>query len=546
MENKSSIESLSVFKINQNVLASTIPFSWAELDCFFRPFAIAFKSFNKDYFDLFLMWVSFIRLYMYKEFSEKYDSDYIQYYNENLSHIFGISITNKEVRTKLHFHYEVSNNIFLGNLVALPSDLYLLPYNPAYKQKHHVHTFLVKGYDLDKELYYIMDNAHLEAGASYDYVDFYITFDDLFNTNKLYGEYFERGNNRICIMEKHSDTEEYFYNSIKKLSELIDNKVSTSSSNYLELSILEEFKRNGQVTDLTQKLEIINLRIVFLKCIINIFKKLNVKEKDICYIKNQGQKIIKQWALIKNQILYSLKTSDFDFDVAEEIKCNIQQDYEWIKKLKSIANNVDFSLFSNKYNKKYVLKNNNDAECIIENNILRIIHKDDVIYDLWTFQDNAFQLLFPVSNMSIKFSVKLYSPSELRNPTHFGIFISLEDQSKILFGNEGNYKISILNTSIPQNPNIYTKDYYSLNESILKIEINNNIGQFYIRDLKTEDWELIFSTEFDCNVNFIGIFSKTWEYTKQISEFSNLNLEINSKIIFQSNDWGSILHEKEL
>lgn len=70
------------FKINADVIPYSVDYSWQELNCFYRPIATAFRTYNKDYFNMFLFWESFIRLYYCDNIMRNVDKIFFDFYEK--------------------------------------------------------------------------------------------------------------------------------------------------------------------------------------------------------------------------------------------------------------------------------------------------------------------------------------------------------------------------------------------------------------------------------------------------------------------------------
>ncbi|QNU66237.1 BtrH N-terminal domain-containing protein [Ruminiclostridium herbifermentans] len=71
----------------------------------------------------------------------------------------------------------INKEIALTHPVIAIIDCYYMPYrNDTYKKKHVLHPFLIKGYDEQEKVYYVIDQINDE---SLTYSDFKISYDDL-------------------------------------------------------------------------------------------------------------------------------------------------------------------------------------------------------------------------------------------------------------------------------------------------------------------------------------------------------------------------------
>lgn len=84
----------------------------------------------------------------------------------------------------------VKHEIDKGRPVLIPVDLNELSYNPMYKKEHRYKYMIIKGYDIERELFYILDNIHIDFGSATILTDFTSRFDEMYSMNHSFYEFF--------------------------------------------------------------------------------------------------------------------------------------------------------------------------------------------------------------------------------------------------------------------------------------------------------------------------------------------------------------------
>lgn len=180
-------------KIISGIVENKDKYPWEQLGCFYRPFAILFESFSMGYFDIFLFYTSYYNSFSADgQFSNIFEEDktckqsFFNFYENVLKDRLGLYINLIEFWTEEEMHLKIREELDSGAPVLVPIDLIELSYNQGYKQESHMHFFIMKGYNNSKEIYYILDNMHLEGGSSTIYKDFTLKYKDLYGMMQAY------------------------------------------------------------------------------------------------------------------------------------------------------------------------------------------------------------------------------------------------------------------------------------------------------------------------------------------------------------------------
>ena len=117
------------------------------------------------------------------------DNTFVDFYTKTLKDIFGVSFKIEYVQPNDDLNEEIMKNIDDKKIVVLPVDLYLLPYAADYKINHQQHYIILKGYDSERDLYYVLDNMQLESGAT-RYENFKMLYSEVDKLNSCYCDHF--------------------------------------------------------------------------------------------------------------------------------------------------------------------------------------------------------------------------------------------------------------------------------------------------------------------------------------------------------------------
>lgn len=522
------------FKVNNNIQSLDISYLWQELNCCSRPVATSFYAYNHDFLDLYLFWESFLHIYYLDFLPENIYNNFVGFYRKNLSEIFGISLQLKyyDLKNKDYFHELLIANIENNNIPIIPIDMYMMPYSPDYKKDHHIHFIIMKGYDLERSVYYVLDNMQLENGST-KYENFKILFDDIYEMYKCFCEYY-LNNNTGCLflLNKFSDSRNYYQKSLEFFQHIVRNTNIVAKCIEMKVcNLLSKLDDNSFYTSIY----LMNMRIVYYNSLIQILKNSNIDINTIKYFEINKQKLLSKWTIAKNKIIYAYEKGDFDLEnIKNYIINNINYEINILTYIfkNMLSENINFD---NYLDYEICMINNNNAEYFTNNNKIAIKHSNKKRYDTWVMQDDAFQLLISLKNeKDFVCSVRANTDSkDLEDPFHFGLIIRYSDNTKLLFGNESNKLISIYhplsedNYDVLMEKHIYPPKY-------IKIEKNNDKLNFFIKEEEYSLWKYIYTYEYPNKITHVGIFSKTDDFINLITNFDNFKLKINNKNISTS------------
>lgn len=519
------------FKINNNIHALNIDYLWEELNCRSRPIATSFYAFNYDFLELILFWESFSNLYLLDFSPSLLDNSFTDFYSNNLSKIFGLDLHLKHTKyiDEDNFHKAITQNIDNNVVVILPVDMYMMPYAPDYIKTHHMHFIVMKGYDLDREIYYVLDNMQLENGAT-RYENFKIRFDDIYKMHKCFFDYFlDEQMGCYFLLQKKYNSKNYFLESLRLLEEKIKSIDWVESS--IEMKICNCL--NKQIDfPLYKAVTLMNMRKVYYGSFKKMLEKINADASIIREYEQKSFDFDSRWKAIKNKVIYEYEKKEKDLEkirklIIESINSEFLYLAELLREIISKTKDENVSCTSN-----IIIINNNSAPFSIGDKRICVTHENTKRYDTWLIQDDAFQILTFVEDekeflCEVKASTKTNS---FESPFNFGLMVRYSDNTKLLFGNETNQSIAIYHPLNEEKYKVAVKKYI-FPPCFLRIIKNDDKLSFYVSKNEGAMWEKIDEYQYDQKITHVGLFSSTDDYIEHNTLFEDFKLISNNEEI---------------
>lgn len=503
-------------------------YTWQELNCLYRPFAIVLKSFDKDYFDIFLMLLSNVHAY-YKDDTYEYapfrlSHPMMDLFRNDYNDVFSVDVEGMFYDSEEDFHTKVKKSLDEDTAIIIPGDVFKLFYHSAYLVKHDTHYYIVKGYDETKGIYYLLDNCQINNGANTQYVDFQVRFDDLYDIIDSFMIEYENGveNKYFWTLSKRKD---FKYDKVKccrVFEKQLRNILEENALNHLtEVVILNDIKNGTFQRDIQEDLTVINFRNVYYDTLPKFLDINNFDKNIVSEIREYTVDLRMKWREIKKKLMYSFFKNKLNDDMIEkEIEALKEKEENLIHHLIQILHNPSCVESSSK---GYFIKNSKNAEWSFTDNTLLVKHSRNVIYDLWVKSDNAFQFLLDCNkNAFQEIETEVICNIDMGLANHSGIEIVCEDNTKFLFGNIRNIQLGLYEiTSDGDSKELYLHQYGVSNGCVLKVE-NKELGLRFLVRLKNEnEWTLVGEKKILSKVVNAGLFAKTWEFVEGKVCFSN-------------------------
>ncbi|MDP4147320.1 MAG: amino acid adenylation domain-containing protein, partial [Bacillota bacterium] len=528
-------------------------YSWEELNCFYRPIAIIFKYFKKEYFDLILFNISFYSSFMADSELDSIqeggvDKTFMRIYENFLHDKFKIKFKKIEYSTPDEMHEKIKESIDNDSPVLVPVDIYGLVYYPMYKKNHQSHYCVIKGYDTQREMYNILDNLHIDNGASTIYKDFSAKFEDVYELNKLYREVFDTKSRKPFFWSISNErvNEEYYdiYQCILEHSNYLKQVNNNPSKiKYLEYEVIDKIQQGNLGESSNEKIRnmitaiipIINCKAVYYDLTFKFLEKLNVSSKVILELKDIQKKLNVNWNNIRLNILDNVVQGNYEFkEIQSLVACNLEEERKYRQKFIEIVAQLEQMSIYNKAekeksnNNEFEEYNNKNAQILVGKKEIKFNLDSDKTYDIWISEDNGPQMLSQVSD-SREFNIegKLNLDFEMEEVFHDGIILKFKKGINILFGIvKEHLQDNKLVIYCPQSNDsyiIFEKLYGKQKQIYLKVIKKDSIYSFYYREGINDEWNNIKSIDTKDHIKNVGFFSKKWQFGKHSASISEIH-----------------------
>lgn len=543
-------------KIISSVSENDDQYSWPQLDCFYKPLAILFKSFKQEYFDLFLFYVSYYTCFLadgyFMEALKNFDMPHIlffDFYNKTLKNKFGLNVNKIPVTTEEELHEKIKNEINNGSPVIVPIDLFSLSYYERYLEKHHRHYLIIKGYSAKKNLYFILDNTHLDGGSSTIYKDFTMKKSDLYEMFRTYYEkislsgqtpyFWSVGRDKNNKKQKITWTDALLdhYDNFKKVN---SNKADIR---YLLCEAIKQIKSNGDAERAQSAVWVNNFKDVYYDLLCKFLLKTNLNEKDISLLKEKINSITQCWKEAELRVMDNVMEGNYDFTSLKPLTDDaIVKEKEFREMVIGLIEKSDIKkrvvkALSTGSLSAFTEKNNLKAEITTEEDKIRMKLSSEVIYDTWLIKDDAPQLLIipnDNNNFSVETRVTIADAIEKKSNSKYfsGLIVKFVNGTKLLFGliKENEVKNRVVKILCPENDVndiLSVKSFMSAENSVcIKVEKLEQMYNFYFKINIEDKWEKVLSFKSSGDIDCFGLIAKTWEANALTAQFDNIKYSV--------------------
>jgi len=538
-------------KVFDTVVENDDKYTWAELNCFFRPLAILFKSFNSDYFDILLLYASLYECFISEVTTNEYSNytsndineEFINYYNNNIKDNLGVEIINETIEkenTLIDLIIKFINN---DVRILIPIDLYELFYFTRYKEDHHFHNLIIKGYDDDKKVFYTLDNIHYDRGANTIYKDFVISYPILESTSYSWAENFTLEKKPLLWgirKYKNLNSMSAIFKSLKFIYDFYERV-----ENGVEKMTFLEYEYIKKIAELNENINNIhydilyrfNFKKVYYDILSKLLKKVMKNDELLEQLEETKNNLLSEWDVIRMNLLYIINSESKEYtEILKKCELILIQEKKFRLLFLSIFKRIENSFNSNIIeNNLYEIRNNYNAKIAHSNSYenVDITLSNTTIYDNWSFQDNAPQLLVNVLNLK---GFEIECDLEVMND-QFKIFDSFQSGIIVKYDNGIKYMYgkctkNMLSLYCPEEKNQYCiKEQTYLYEKIkLKVKKKDETITFYFKNAQTDNWNIFHKINQTLNkIERIGLYVRTWDKIDCVVSFSNIKINRNDK-----------------
>lgn len=499
------------------------------VNCLEKPIGIVLNGYNSQYRFLFLMFLKMIESYNIRYY---YDNDVLQMHSMNrarcvLKREFSINLYCEGKFYDLHKFIE--KNIDNNNPVLLVGNLKELYYSQYYKKENWIHSFIIKGYNRENKVYYIMDSLQRGNDSSYNYYDFVIPYyivEDMYRSlnENIYKEgvfYFK--SEEIDANVNHKML-------IEKCLKILIEQVCEQP--YVEIDIVNKLltNKNINVREYEKLLNITHYKEVFYNELKNALSQYIMDSTLYEQFIKLKDELIKESLMINNKVIYYIYKNNKEKALMElyKMKDKEKEMMELLKKIRTKLSNIknldkvsEDSKITYENNEDNIIKNVSDGVYVFNFN-------NNKIYNSW-IKDNSPKIVWRnlhKKELIVRTKIKLLN---YENGTKFfaGIFAKTEDNSLYYWGINSALSLTLENTGV--NPSIIEVPKCS-DEVLLKIKIMK--GRWYLEYSldggehmnHVEEYVLISS-----GIQELGIGCKTWSSAQKVS-FVVTDFEISDEI----------------
>lgn len=504
---------IDIIKTLYNIEELRERYSLEYLDCFDYPVAINYNWLNPNIIDLYYAYTKLYSSFYIKKGFNDYDL-------MDLEEEIGIRCA--KIHSKESLLEDIKQLINEGHMVLVPGNLKYLFYSSYYLKEDRGHMFIVKGYDDENELFYILDSIQEKGEEGIpSYTDFVMRFSDLsdiYNGYEVITEpyiyYFEDINSEQMYKERV----EIF---LEKLYRAIENE------KYMEYELLTNKKHlDGKVKDDEYLMNIPRYKEMMMLHIIKIMEQYSYdvsKLKDIteqlktAWIKNNTRLILKLLKNTNGQMKYTFteETKMGEKLLLSEIKNCLE--YLSTKESNDRTTKIE-SLYKKMGDLDVYFENNQDSIIAYDENEKKIIFdfNNGMIYNTW-IDDGCPKVVFYKADkavekfyLQVKCSIEIDSNKEGHQE---GVYVRTDSHSMYAFA------IDYMKKLILDNVGASTLEsyYYCGNkqEIILYYELDQNkLSYGIISEDATKQQMGVY--ELTSKVKDIGLYCKTWNQCKYL------------------------------
>lgn len=514
-----------------------------QITCFQKPWAILFHSLEESYFDLYLFVSVFYETFMYgdyfywEEFNKNMNENFYKFSKEILEPRFGVEINKAVYKDKEDFYSKIENSLTEGVRVLVPVDLIELPYYEDYKVDNHIHFYIIRGFDRKKEVFYVLDNMHIDNGSDGLYKNFVLTYERMYRIAvKCFESFFPKEECPFFWQLINQDNSQNYtvWKALMNHKEELE-KIDRQSDlvKLPEYKILNEGSEN--INNFSRSYaKVLNYKQVYYDILFKLLREIKISEQDINELEQLRDDSYKEWETLRMYILYySTKKDKMLSRLQKEFEKCVTNEKKFRECFISIINRneeIGEKSVQNRTVENYVLYEHNLNGAVIErekNNVF-VYHDSNHIYDTWKVQDNAAQLNFRINNEdTIEFKFDLILDNIIDFPFFGGLIIKNKKGERYLFGDDAKGSIALY---CPQWEEEFTikKELYYKEKMSLKVIIEEENITFYYKEIEETDW-ITFHEMKITDIQEAGILSKTWNAIEHKSNFNNIEVLINNK-----------------
>lgn len=531
--------------IQNKIVSNNDKYNPRQLTCFHKPWAILYGSIKEEYFDLYLLTSVFYENYSYGSYfslfgsSENLNENYYRFAKEILEPRFKVNIARIQYNDQEEFINKIAEKLVAGERILVPADLIELPYYEDYKLNHHIHFFVIKGFDIEKEIFYVLDNMQIDGGSDGIYKNFAIPFDRMYRMAETCFDSYLASESvpyfwTLKSLKKEEEEGYTVSEALKDHKEELENAaIHTELLSYPEEDILSD-QVAGAWNVSRSYAKILNYKEVYFDMLFKKLMECNIDENILKNIMDKKKQNYDAWEKLRAIVMYHhAKQNGRLGELETEYRQCVSEDKAFFDAVVDAIKGIQQNKISPEppvevY--KASIYNPRLADVSINGNNVVIRHSKLQVYDTWKNQDNATQILFKIRpEDEIELGCELHIKNEADFPFFSGMIIKNDDGKMFLFGNDAMCAMALYCPQQEEQFTIKKEDFYD-EKMKLKCMITHNEIQFYYDNLKNSEcrsWRI----DKVGNVSRAGIISKTWNAIEHQSEFYDIRVKINGDLV---------------
>ncbi|MGG8343059.1 hypothetical protein [Streptococcus uberis] len=429
--------------LNSEVFYNIDTYRLDEVNCYERAIGLCLASYKKEYANLFFMLSQFKHCYypMLKD-SELMNEDlYLvrKYLNLDCSTV---------VIKEDNFFSELEERLSKNCRVIVLGNLRQLSYSEFYKEANWGHPFIIKGFDSQKRIFYILDYLHLRSNVVRE-SDFTITYDDLKSIFCSYFKEIENNTSSFIILFSGEDT--ILHQTKQIFIEIMEYVFNQSFITHNEIELLKNFKKTNDEDLINYLFNLPKKKSVFFHIMLDYLHANSlVDSTEVELLRNQIDDLIKKWELFIS-VCYKNILKDYNYNLVEYSSETLNFEQDIFTKVKEIFYKNKKLLLGNykETKKESFLIENNDNIIHRNNNQFNFYFDGKEIYNSW-FSDDSPKVVVK-KNISSEFHIKV-NIVENRDQANFVAGLFLRNNGLYFFGIDSSARIILDKSDF--NPNI--------------------------------------------------------------------------------------------
>ncbi|WP_217593259.1 non-ribosomal peptide synthetase [Cohnella sp. GbtcB17] len=545
------VQTPSPIRVLGGVVPNRDAFTWEQINCFTKPMAILFDSLAPGSFDLFLFHAQFGLTFfpdgwkadLFERSSEPH-TDFFELYEKTLKPLFQVDIDRRSFGSEAEMRAILADTLEQGRPALVPGDLYGLYYSHHYRSEPHTHYFIVKGYDVKRDLLFVLDNMHIDDGARPVYRDFVVPFAALYEMSRLYAANWcaEGTMPYLWSLGRSSDEPLSLAASLVYHRDQLERwRRGASELRFLEREIAVEVETRQDAGRFAKAIPLSNYKTVYYELLFKLLGQAGGAAADIEALRARSARIAASWEPVRLALFDRIGERTYRFaDLMPEIERIVEEEHAFFDAaLLQLSAAVSAAKAGREGGEAFELGegellrafNPNGTAIERSGEQIRIVHTAGRIDDTWIVKDEAPQLLLSPAPGAFAFETETMNDVKFGGCFHNGIIVKFKTKGKIMFGCARRKLLGVFYPERTDNYELYARPEVAAVHG-LRVEASDaGKLRFLARHDVGEPWEMLLELDAPDEVDRIGLFSKTWEPTEQTTVFSNVKYRVGARAI---------------